>query len=307
MTITPNLIAICGPNASGKTRLGVEIASMVNGEIISVDSRQIYRGLDLGSGKELSEYQTPSGSVPYHLIDIAEASQIYTLYHYQRDFYRAFVDILGRNRIPVAVGGTGLYLEAVIKHYDIPKVAEDPALRNQLMEMDKESLVAYLKNISQERYELTDKSSKKRIIRGIEVALQGETGNHQTEKKPEIKPLVLAIRWDRQILRDRIRKRLMARLEQGMVDEVKGLIDKGVTRERLDLLGLEYRHIAGYLFNEVSYETMVEELYRDICRFAKRQDTYFRGMERRGIPVEWVDDADMETAKKIVISKGFTE
>jgi tRNA dimethylallyltransferase len=302
MAVPFNLIAVCGPNASGKTRLGAAIARRFGGEIISVDSRQIYRGLDLGSGKDLGEYRTSGGAIPYHLIDIAGPEEIYTLWDYQRDFYRVFDEIRSRGRLPVAVGGTGLYLEAVLKNYLIPNVPEDPARRESLMKEEKEVLSERLKSLSPGLHAKTDIDSKKRIVRAIEVAQYGLSNEIQWghAHPPEIRPLVIGVRWDRGDLRARILRRLEQRLAQGMVEEVKGLMAKGVTRGRLDLFGLEYRHIARHLAGETSLDAMKYGLFHDICRFAKRQETYFKGMERRGIPVRWVDRADDVKTVEIV-------
>ena len=296
--MTINLVAICGPTASGKTRIGVAVAQAIGGEIISVDSRQVYRGLDLGSGKDLSEYATPDGPVPYHLIDCADPGDIYTLWHYQRDFYRAFNEIRERGRMPVAVGGTGLYLEAVLKGYDIPNVPEDPVLRRQLMNEEKPVLENRLHQLDPARYERTDRSSKKRIVRALEVSLAGKPPDHAAvpAARPDIRPLVIGVRSDRAVLHDRIRTRLDARFAAGMVDEVRRLLDAGVSRDRMELFGLEYRHITRHLLDSVPFTTMREELLRDIRRLAKRQQTWFRGMERRGIAVTWVANADTTAA-----------
>jgi tRNA dimethylallyltransferase len=297
-----NLIAICGPNASGKTRLGVELALQHDGEILSVDSRQVYRGMDIGTGKDLEDYDTSSGRVPYHLIDIVEPDQNYTLWQYQDDFYRAFREIGGRGKMPVAVGGTGLYLEAVLKQYEIPDIPENSELRQELMQLSKEELEARLRECDPELHGRTDTTNKKRIVRALEVALYGRehTVRWGHDDPPEIRPLVIGVLWERQELRRRIEARLDARLEQGMVAEVRQLMDRGIEEKRLDQLGMEYRHIGHFLSGKVAEGQMREELQRDIGRLAKRQETYFRGMERRGIPVHWVDEGDAGTAQGIV-------
>lgn len=297
-----NLIAVCGPNASGKTRLGVELALLHDGEILSVDSRQVYRGMDIGTGKDLEDYDTPSGKVPYHLIDIVEPDQTYTLWQYQADFYRAFREIGERGKMPVAVGGTGLYLEAVLKHYEIPDIPENPELRRELMQLSKEELETRLRERDSELHGRTDTTNKKRIVRALEVALYGR--EHPVhwghDDPPEIRPLVIGVRWERQVLRRRIEVRLDARLEQGMVAEVRQLMDRGIEEQRLDQLGMEYRHVARFLSGKVGEGQMREDLLRDIGRLAKRQETYFRGMERRGTPVHWVDGGDAAAAVEIV-------
>jgi len=297
-----NLLAVCGPNASGKTRLGVDLALQYNGEILSVDSRQVYRRMDIGTGKDLEDYDTPSGRVPYHLIDIAEPDQNYTLWQYQADFYRAFREIIGRGKMPIAVGGTGLYLEAVLKHYEIPDIPENPELRRELMQLSKGELEARLRECDPELLGRTDVTNKKRIVRGLEVAHYGR--EHPVrwghENPPEIRPLVLGVRWERSELRRRIEVRLDARLEQGMVAEVRELMDRGIGAKRLDQLGMEYRHVGRFLRGKVEEGQMREELLRDIGRLAKRQETYFRGMERRGTPIHWVDGGGAGAAVEIV-------
>jgi tRNA dimethylallyltransferase len=297
------LIAVCGPTASGKTALAVELALHVGGEIISVDSRQVYRGMDIGTGKDLAEYRTGGGTVPCHLIDIVDPEHIYTLWHFQRDFYRVYGEIRSRGRLPVASGGSGLYLEAVLRHYRIPNVSENRALREELMKESKEALVARLEQLGPGLVDRTDLSSKKRVVRAIEIALSGAVlpeSEQSSLDEPRIIPLVIGVRWERAILRQRIRQRLIRRLEQGMVEEVRGLMQKGISPERLDLFGLEYRHVHRYLGGRTGYDAMVEALYVDICRFAKRQETYFRGMECRGTPITWIDGPDIEKARRFV-------
>lgn len=304
----PNLIVVCGPNASGKTRLGVSLARHVHGEILSVDSRQVYRGLDIGTGKDLSEYGEGTSRVRCHLIDIAEPRHVYTLWHYQRDFYRAFGDIRSRGIVPVAVGGTGLYLEAVLKQYKVPNVPESPPLRARLMHHSIDELLRRLRELDGELYERTDRSSKKRVVRSIEVALYAQ--KHEVSwghpDPPRIVPFVIGVRWERDQLRERIRDRLQQRLEAGLVGEVRRLREQGISWERLDLMGLEYRYVGAHLQGETDRADMREALYHAICRFAKRQLTYFRGMERRGTPIHWVDNADEDGARELIDRLGTT-
>lgn len=298
----PNLIAVCGPNASGKTHLGVAIARQVGGEILSVDSRQVYRGLDIGSGKDLHEYGEGPDAIPYHLIDIIDPEEIYTLWRFQDDFYRALRAVRDRGHMPVAVGGTGLYLEAVLKHYQVPNVPEDREFRERMMHHDRESLAAMLREESPETAARTDMSTRKRIVRGLEVArFAREHDVHWGHANPpEIRPLVLGVRRQRTELRRRIRERLEQRLAHGMIDEVRELRRRGLSDERLAMFGMEYRHITAYLRGDVDLGTMREALYVDICRLAKRQETYVRGMERRGTPVFWVDADDPHRALAFV-------
>jgi len=270
----------------------------LGGEILSVDSRQVYRGLDLGSGKDLEEYDTPDGSVPYHLIDIADPREVYTLWRYMADFSAAYRRVRGRGRLPVAVGGTGLYLEAVLRDYRIPSSPPDPGLRSRLMAQPLGKLVARLATLDRKLAGATDLDNKKRVVRALEVALHREDRRAcPVQGAPlRLRSLVVGLRWDRSVLRTRIAARLDERLRRGLVDEVRALLARGVSRERLEQLGLEYRHGVRFLAGDTSYQEMRQALLRDIGRLAKRQDTYFRGMERRGVTIHWVEGADPEGA-----------
>lgn len=297
-----NLIVFCGPNASGKTRLAVYFADRMNGEIISADSRQIYRGMDIGTGKDLEEYKTSSGIIPYHLIDIINPSEIYTLFHYQRDCYSTTRDIWHRGKIPIMAGGTGLYIEAVLRKYQIPNVPENPRLRNYLMKYKKDELIDKLKESDSNLYKSTDLKSKKRIVRSLEI-VEYATKNRVywgSGWPPDIKPLIIGVQWPRNVLTERITIRLQQRLKNGMVEEVEKLLRSGVSHKRFSYFGLEYKHVAQYLRKEVSYSNMVKELLLDIQRFAKRQMTYFRGMERRGLAIHWIDDVNVNKVLKII-------
>lgn len=306
-SLDKNCLVICGPNASGKTSLGVALARELNGEILSADSRQIFRGMDIGTGKDLHEYDTPSGSVPYHLIDICNPSELYTLYHYQRDFYAAFRNVRKRSHLPVVVGGTGLYIEAVLKHYRIPNVPEDPSLRKTLMRERTEELLSRLKTIDPALYKTTDTSSKKRVVRSLEIALYSRDHkiNWSDENPPDINPLVLVVRWPREELHKRIDRRLAERLDHGMTAEVQRILQSGIPRERFNLFGMEYKHIASHLDGTVSHKEMVKNLRRSIYQLAKRQETWFRGMERRGIVAHRIDRGDLKQAREIILRSGL--
>ena len=297
-----NLIVVCGPTASGKTRLAVAAAMHIGGEIISADSRQVYRGMDIGTGKDLVEYTTPSGTVPYHLIDVADPEDVYTLYHFQRDCYRCIHEIGVRKKTPFLAGGSGLYIEAVLKHYRIPNVPEDPLLRKLLMKKTREALLHQLKSLDEALFTTTDKTSKKRLARSVEVALYAKDHTVQwgVPHPPMLSPLILGVTWPRKVLLERIDKRLHERLEAGMVEEVESLLQSGVTAERLELMGMEYKHIVRYLQGTVAYSTMVTGLCHDIHRLAKRQTTYFRGFERRGLEVTWIENPDAEKVIEIL-------
>lgn len=283
----------------------MQIALHMNGEIISADSRQVYRQMDIGTGKDLKEYQTPKGPVPYHLIDVADPSEIYTLFHYQNDFFKSFDQIVSRNHLPVVVGGTGLYIEAVLKNYKIPAIPENVSLRAELMKQQKGSLEKRLLQINKSLYEKTDRSSKKRIVRALEVAMSGQSIT--SEHHQNLNPLVICTRWERTKLRQRIDARLEARLKEGMIDEVRKLLHSGIPKERFALFGMEYKHIALFIDGKVDYETMVSRLRQNIHQLAKRQETWFRGMERRGIEVNWVEEARLEIALKIIDETFKTE
>jgi tRNA dimethylallyltransferase len=287
-------IVIAGPTASGKTALAVDLAHRLGTEIFSMDSRQVYRGLDLGTGKDFAEYARVRPPVPYHLIDIVEPEEVYSLYRFQVDAYAALDDFRGRRGDavpPLLAGGTGLYLEAVLKRYAIAEVPENPRLRAELMTQDVEGLKRELEGLSPAQYARTDLTSKKRIVRALEIALSPR-GAMATARLPAwtLDPLIFVLRIERPRLRERIRERLHARLDAGLVDEVRAARERGVSWERLALLGMEYRQVAAHLRGEKSREAMVADLLHEIHLLSKRQETYFRGMERRGLPVHWIGE-----------------
>jgi len=308
MNSNHNCIVICGPTASGKTRLAVRIARRLGGEILSADSRQVYRGMDIGTGKDIHEYgeSGQDGFVPYHLIDIADPRRIYTLYDYQRDFYRAFEDVSARGRLPVVAGGSGLYIEAVIKGYDIPPVPENVEFRKSMMAEERGALIETLRNENPDIFAKTDISTKKRIVRALEVARFGGgsaangAGAVYPKTLPRINPVIIYTVWERQELRARIEKRLYERLANGLVEEAARLLDSGVDAARFALFGMEYKHAARYIRGEVSREEMAARLLRDIFRLAKRQDTWFRGMERRGMKVHTAPRAELDAALRVL-------
>jgi tRNA dimethylallyltransferase len=293
---TCNCLVVCGPTACGKTSLGVALAERLGGVVLSADSRQIYRGMDIGTGKDLCEYVRHGQPIPYRLIDIAEPGEIYTLYRYLNDFNIAFNETIAGGKLPVIVGGTGLYVEAAVKQYEVPHSPEDAALRESLMSEDKEILEKRLEALSAELFARTDLTSKKRIVRSIEIALSKEAEPDLPDRVPlcePMRPLVVGLAPGRQTVLDRIDRRLDERLSSGMIDEIRGLCES-VPRERMLMFGMEYKHIALYCYGELSYEAMVEQLRASIHRLSKRQMTWFRGMERRGIPVRWYEGPDEE-------------
>ncbi len=290
------IITICGPTASGKTTLAVRIAAEFGCEIISADSRQVYRGMDIGTGKDLQEYENNGRPVPFHCIDIADPAVPYSLYDYLGDFERALNEISRHEKIPLLVGGTGLYIEAALKQYRIPNVPENTDLRKELIKKDQQTLQVELLDLSRDIYSNTDLSSKKRIIRSIEVALfeKNNRVEYSCMQPVNMDPLIIAVQWPREELIQRIDDRLRLRLEQGMVEEVRELIKNGLSFERLDWFGMEYRYIAEYLKGEMSYGEMFESLKVQIHRLAKRQMTWFRGMQKRGFNILRVNRADYE-------------
>lgn len=303
-----NLVVVLGPTASGKTRLGVRLARDWGGEVVSADSRQVYRGLDLGSGKDLDEYTLDGVSVPYHLIDIADLDQEFSVFDYQKRFYETFESLRPRAVLPVVVGGTGLYLEAVLRKYRMVEVPEDPELRAELTAESNEALAARLLSLKGRLHNTTDLASRDRIIRAIEIAQY--SASHEPEPAPDIRPLILGAQWDRSIIRQRIRVRLAERIEQGLVDEVEGLHVRGVPWERLEQLGLEYRFIAEYIEGKIRGKNdLIQKLAAAISRFAKRQDTWFRRMERNAFKIHWIPGADFAKAAAVVerplLSSGY--
>jgi tRNA dimethylallyltransferase len=297
-----NCIVVCGPTASGKTTLGVELALDFGGEILSADSRQVYRGMDLASGKDLHEYATGRGVVPYHLIDLADPSEIYSLFQYQRDFYRVFGEVVARGRLPVVVGGTGLYLEAVLRKFEVPDVPADEAFREAMAPRRLPELVAELERRAPEIARRTVLDNQRRVIRALEVARyeeeHGEAPINRTDL--EFHPVVLVVTFPPEELRERIRARLLARLDEGMVEEVRAILLSGIDRKRFDLFGMEQKHVARLLSGEVGREEMIEDLVADIAYLAKRQRTYFRGIARRGMEVAEVPRGSLELARSIV-------
>lgn len=289
-----NCIVLLGPTAVGKTAIGVQLASHFNGEIISADSRQTYRGLDIGSGKDLKDYFADGKPVPYHMIDIVDLSTEYNVFHYQQDFYRVFDSLIKRNVLPVIVGGTGMYLDAVVRNYELVDVPEDPVLRKKLESKSLEELGEIYLKMKPDLHTKVDLLERDRVIRGIEIYL-----GHQEPRaselrammypRPDIRPLIMGTTFDRALVRQNIETRLKERLEEGMLDEVKSLHDGGVTWERLEKLGLEYRYCAMYLQGKFeSKEKMIEELFISIRQFAKRQETWFRFMEKNGVEINWL-------------------
>lgn len=296
------MITILGPTASGKTTLAARLASDIGAEIISADSRQVYRGMDIGTGKDLADYMVDGVMVPYHLIDIAEPGTKYNLFQYQHDFLRAYNDIRDRGKNVVLCGGTGLYLESVIREYRLASVPENKLLRQSLEGKSlgelTEMLMELKKKNSSVMHNTTDVDTAQRAIRAIEI--ETFNGEHPARSAdiPHIESLVVGVDIDREERRRKITCRLKSRLQDGMVEEVKGLIDRGIPAEDLIYYGLEYKYVTEYVIGRISYDEMFRQLEIAIHQFAKRQMTWFRGMERRGINIHWIDST-LTTEQKI--------
>ena len=277
-----DLICILGPTASGKTRYAVEMARACDGEILSGDSRQVYRGMDIGTGKDLSEY----GEIPYHLIDIVDAGEKYNIFQYQHDFERAYRDVVSRGRTPILSGGSGLYIEAATCGYHLPDVPPDPALRAELEQLPTETLIARYEAL-RKPHNTTDYDTRQRLIRALEIAIWEDA--HPVSRTAFLPKHTkyIGISVSREERNARIDRRLDARLKEGLVEEVRGLLERGLKPEDLLYYGLEYKYVTLYLTGALSYDEMVAGLRTAIHQFAKRQMTWFRGMERKGIEIEW--------------------
>ena len=284
-----DLVSVVGPTACGKTSLAVELALSVPGaEIISADSRQVYRGMDIGTGKDIAEYTRGEVTVPSHLLDIVDAGEKYNLFEFQRDFLASYEDIKERGAFPIMCGGSGLYVESVLKGYRLLPVPENTALRAELEEKSLEELTALLATYKQ-LHNNTDTDNKKRAIRAIEIEEYYRTCPVEERYFPQINALTVGVQVDREVRRERISRRLRERLDNGMVEEVKRLLDSGLEPEQLIYYGLEYKYLTLYLTGAMGYDDMVNGLEIAIHQFAKRQMTWFRGMEKRGVEIHWLD------------------
>lgn len=278
-----DLVCVLGPTASGKTRYAVELAKELGGEILSADSRQVYRGMDIGTGKDIKEY----GDVPYHLIDIVDAGEKYNIFEYQKAFEKAYRDVKSRGRMPILCGGSGLYIEAATCGYYLPDVPPNPALREELSKLPMEELIAKYESMRQP-HNVTDYDTKQRLIRALEIAVYEENNPVTRSSFLPKKTKYIGIDVSRDERNARIDARLKARLEEGMVEEIKRLLESGLSEDDLLYYGLEYKFVTMYLKGSLTYDEMVQRLGIAIHQFAKRQMTWFRGMERRGIGIEWI-------------------
>lgn len=283
-----DLITILGPTASGKTSLAATLAARLKTEIISGDSRQVYRRMDLGTGKDLSDYVVDGYKVPYHLIDIVEPGYKYNVFEYQRDFLVAYEDIKDRGLLPILCGGTGMYLESILKGYRLLPVPENKELRERLASKSLEELTDILSRYKK-LHNSTDVDTVKRAIRAIEIEEYYLTQDVNARSFPEIHSLIIGVDIDRNLRRQKITNRLKKRLQEGMVDEVKALLEEGINPDDLIYYGLEYKYLTLYAVGKLSYDDMFSQLEIAIHQFAKRQMTWFRGMERRGFQIHWID------------------
>ncbi len=283
-----DMLTILGPTATGKTQLAASVASRLNGEILSADSRQIYRGMDLGTGKDLADYRVSGVDIPYHLIDLADAGAKFNVFEFQRRFKEAYSDIRSRGRLPILCGGSGLYLEAVLKGYRLTQVPSDKQRREELSVMSLEELSKILKGYKKV-HNSSDTETKNRAIRAIEIEEYLLLHPNPDFDFPEINSLIIGVRFDRDTRRERITSRLKQRLDEGMVEEVQGLLNSGLTPEDLTYYGLEYKFLTLFIMGELTREEMFEKLNIAIHQFAKRQMTWFRKMEREGFEINWLD------------------
>lgn len=284
-----NLITILGPTASGKTSVAAKVASVLDGEVISADSRQVYRGMDLGTGKDYADYVVDGKQVPYHLIDIVDAGYEYNVYEYQKDFLKVFDDVTNRGKLPVMCGGSGLYLEAILKNYKLIQVPNNETLRGKLADKSMEELTAILRSYKNYLHNQTDTENSKRAIRAIEIEEYYLTHPEIDTGMPDIRSLVVGVKFDRLSRRKRITSRLKQRLKEGMLDEVQRLLNSGLTPEQLTYYGLEYKFMTQHLTGQLSYQQMFDGLNVAIHQFAKRQMTWFRRMENQGTEIHWLD------------------
>lgn len=298
-----DMLAVVGPTACGKTALAVDLAISLGGEVISADSRQVYKGMDIGTGKDIAEYSRGGVSVPVHLVDIVEAGEKYNLFEFQRDFLAAYEGVCSRGALPIMCGGSGMYVESVLRGYRLIPVPENIALRERLENKSLEELSAILSSYKT-LHNNTDTDTKKRAIRAIEIEEYYASCPVEERSFPLINTLTVGVSVDREVRRQRITARLLQRLQEGLVEEVEHLLASGITAEQLIYYGLEYKFVTMYVTGRLSYDDMVHGLEIAIHQFAKRQMTWFRGMEKRGTKIHWVD-ASMPRAEQVEIIKSL--
>ncbi len=297
-----DILVILGPTATGKTKLAVQLADQLSGEIISADSRQVYRGMDIGTGKDLNEYELNGNTISHHLIDISEPMEEYNVAQFQKDFHRVFTEIRDCNKLPILCGGTGFYIKTVLMAFELPVVGPKKNLRYKLENWMLEDLIQELKNISPGASVNTPVDTKRRVIRAIEVEINRGKMKEKIRTPRAIinNPIVLGVEYPRQVIRERITIRLNERLENGMIAEVESLLQNGVTHERLCSLGLEYRFISKYIQGEITREEITTQLNTAIHRFAKKQMTFFRNMQKNGINIDWIPRGNLEASLRLI-------
>lgn len=300
---SPEMLAILGPTASGKTRLAVALAGELGGEIISADSRQVFRGMDIGSGKDLHEY----GQVPYHLIDILDAGREFSVFEFQRKFLKALAEITTRRAVPILCGGSGMYLDAALRGYRMVEVSRNDSLRADLAAKTDAELMEELWRLKPDQHNSTDLLDRERSVRAIEIARGELESCSACEPFPRLQASVIGIRWEREALRQRITNRLRERLDNGMIEEVERLHAGGIAWERLDYYGLEYRYVGAFLRGDLNRNDMFQKLNSAIHNFAKRQGNWFRRMERHGIAIRWIEGAgdQLAQAREIIRSSSI--
>lgn len=301
-----DLITILGPTASGKTSFACRLAYELETEIISGDSRQVYRGMDIGTGKDLDDYIVDGNPVKYHLIDIKDAGYKYNIFEYQHDFHDAYTNIRAKDRLPVLCGGSGLYIESVLKGYNLINVPENKELRKKLESKNLEELTTILASYK-DLHNSTDVDTAQRAIRAIEIEEYKKANPTDCNEYPPINSLILGVDVDRELRRERITRRLKTRLKDGMIEEVQGLLDKGISAEDLLYYGLEYKFVTQYLIKELSYKEMFSQLEIAIHQFSKRQMTWFRGMEKRGLQIRWIDGTLPDKEKAALVKRLLSE
>ena len=306
-----NCVVILGPTAVGKTSIGVSVAHALDGEIISADSRQTYRRLDIGSGKDLCEYIIDGKQIPYHLIDIVDLPAEYTVYDYQKDFYKAFEDIIKRKKRPVVVGGTGMYLDAIIRDYKLVNLQEDKVLHEELESTPLEVLCERLLKEQPDLHVKADLQEKERVIKAIEIIEAKKRGNDTTsDYRPDINPFIIGTTLNRELLWQNISIRLKERFDEGMLDEVSSIHEDGISWERLEKLGLEYRYCSLFLQGKIATkDELFDQLFIAIRQFSKRQQTWFRMMEKKGVKIHWLEpefkEARINQALQLISKESF--
>ena len=295
--MSQKLVVILGPTAVGKTKFAVELAYKFNGEIISADSRQVYKYMDIGTGKDLDEYKINNTQIPHHLIDIISPRDEYDLFSFQKDFYNSLAAITKKNNTPFLVGGTGLYIHSILKNYQLANVDFNSVRGKELLKIDTGKLLDILKKLRTNLHNITDTVDKKRIVKAILIA---ETQSNADREIVDFETLVIGVGEEREVIKKRITTRLKQRLQNGMIEEVESLVADGITFEKLNYFGLEYKLIGEYLQGNINYNDMYQKLNSAIHKFAKRQMTWFRKMEREGVKIKWMKFSEQEQAELLI-------